>query len=50
MNGAPSSDPRNDVGHEVSVDPVDDPRVDISERSELEPLEPRLLSGVRALN
>ena len=24
MNGAPSSDPRTDVSHEVSVDPVDD--------------------------
>ena len=47
MNGAPSSDPRTDVGHEVSVDPVDDPRVDISERSELKP---RLTSGGRAVN
>ena len=34
MNGAPSSDPWTYVSHEVSVDPVDAPRVDISERGQ----------------
>ena len=30
MNGAQSSDPRTDVSHQVSVDPVDDAGIDIS--------------------
>ncbi len=30
MNGAPSSDPRTNVSHQVSVDPIDDARIDIS--------------------
>ena len=34
MNGAPSSDPRTNVSHQVSVDPVDDTGINVSNLEE----------------